>query len=87
LLIVILERCEEEAADLLNVNLILIVSAYISPLPGMHSVMFESIGNESCGMLEVEHWTTAPDIEALAVAMAVLDNLKLVTGPAISVTF
>ena len=47
--------------------------------------MFEPIGIESCGILEVEHWITAPDIEALAVAMAALD--KVVVSPAISVTF
>jgi hypothetical protein len=52
----------------------------------MHSIMLEPIGVESCGMLEVEHWTTAPDIEALAVAMAVLDKVY-VTGLSSSVTF
>ena len=57
----------------------------ISLLPGMHSVMLGPMGNESCGMSEVEHWTTAPDIAMLAIATAVLD--KVVTGPAISVIF
>ena len=47
--------------------------------------MLEPIGIEIGRRLEVEHWITAPDIEALAVAAAVLD--KVVTGPAISVTF
>jgi hypothetical protein len=47
--------------------------------------MLEPTGIESCGMLEEEHWIIAPDIEALAIATAVLD--KLVTGPSISVTF
>ena len=47
--------------------------------------MLGPIGIENCGMLEVEHWITAPDIEALAVAAAVLD--KVVIGPAISVIF
>jgi hypothetical protein len=51
----------------------------------MHNVMLEPIGIESCGMLEVEHWTTAPDIEALAVTTTVLD--KVVIGPDISVIF
>jgi hypothetical protein len=41
----------------------------------MHSVMFEPIGIERCGILEVEHWTTAPDIEALAIAATVLENI------------
>ena len=45
--------------------------------------MLEPIGIESCGTLEVKHWITAPDIEALAVAMAVLD--KVVIDPATSV--
>ena len=53
----------------------------------MHNVMLEPIGIESCGTLVVEHWITAPDIEALAVATAALDNLKVEIGPAISVTF
>ena len=44
-------------------------------LPGMHNEMLEPIGIESCGILWVEHWITAPDIEALAVATAVLDKL------------
>jgi hypothetical protein len=35
--------------------------------------MLEPMGVESCGMLEVEHWTTAPDMEALAIAIAVLE--------------
>jgi hypothetical protein len=61
---------------------------HVPLLPGMHSVILEPIGNESCGMLDVEHWTTAPDIEALAVATAVLDRLvRLVRGPSISVIF
>ena len=48
--------------------------------------MFEPIGIEIGRRLEVEHWTTAPDIEALAVATAVLD--KVVIGdPVTSVTF
>ena len=51
----------------------------------MHNVMFGPIGTESCGMLEVKHWITAPDIEVLAVAMAVLE--KLVTGPSTTVIF
>ena len=46
-------------------------------LPGMHNVMFEPIGIENDGRLEVEHWITAPDIEALAVATAVLDSFPL----------
>ena len=45
--------------------------------------MFGPIGIEICGILEVEHWITAPDIEALTVAMAVLD--KVVIGTATSV--
>jgi hypothetical protein len=58
---------------------------HVPLLPGMHSIMLEPIGIEICGMLEVEHWITAPDIEALAIVIAVLE--KLVRGPSISVTF
>ena len=52
------------------------VYMYIVPLlPGMHNIMLEPIGIETTGRLEVEHWITAPDIEALAVAMAILDKV------------
>ena len=51
----------------------------------MHSVMLGPMGNESCGILEVEHWITAPDIAVLAIATAVLD--KVATSPVISVIF
>ena len=52
----------------------------------MHNVMFGPIGIENDGRLEVEHWITAPDIEALVVATIVLD--KVATGDSvISVTF
>ena len=47
--------------------------------------MLEPIGIEIGGTLEVEHWITAPDIEALAVATAALD--KVVIDPAIPVIF
>ena len=58
---------------------------HVPLLPGMHSAMFGPIGIESCGIFKVEHWITAPDIEALAVAMAALDKVEI--DPIISVIF
>ena len=52
----------------------------------MHNVMFGPIGIENDGRLEVEHWITAPDIEALAVATTVLDKVVTI-DPVILVTF
>ena len=46
--------------------------------------MFGPICCETCAIREVEHWTTAPDIKALAVATAVLDKI-IRGGPDISV--
>ena len=58
----------------------------VSLLPGMHNIMLEPIGLENGRWLEVEHWITAPDIEALAVATAVLE--KVVIGDSVTlVTF
>ena len=52
----------------------------------MHNVMLGPICLETIAIWEVEHWTTAPDSEALAVATAVLDKILTICGPT-SVTF
>ena len=73
--------CQEGAADLLNILsshiLLLYQHVRVPLLPGMHNVMLRPIGIENDGRSEVEHWITAPDIEALAVATAVLDKVVI----------
>ena len=49
--------------------------------------MLVPICTESCANWEVKHWITAPDIEALAVATAALDEIMIGCAPVISVTF
>ena len=53
----------------------------------MHNVIFGPICLERIAYLWVEHWTIAPDIEALAVATAVLDKTVTSCDPVTSVTF
>ena len=75
------------AADLLIlIKQSCIQHVHVPLLPGMHNVMLEPIGIETSRRLEVEHWITAPDIEALAVATIVLDKVVTI-DPVILVTF